>query len=348
MSIHSRSLLRSGMLVLSAVAVVSCGEAGLPDPDSSRIVFSLSPASASVEQGGTATVTATLTREGVFTGPVVLSVADVPGGMRAEVSAVQTAGAVATATITVTVDAAALPGTYELRLTGSSDGVRDGAATYMLTVMAPPGYSLYLLSVTPTVMQGGQGSEAAITLNRIRFAEPVALSVENLPPGVYASLYPEMPTAEDRSLLYLSADDSAVPGVYGDVLLRGVAPGLPDRTVPLTLTVRQAVFTLTLPSSSLTIARGAEPRAITVGILRHSFPSSVLLHLDQGDEPGSLPSGVTAAFEPGSTTGDSAVLTIAVDASAVAGDYDLYLWGEALLGVWWWFAPLRLTITAAP
>ena len=136
MSIHPKQLIRCGLALLTAVVAVGCKDDGdITDPGA--ITLALTPAGASVAQGGNTTTTATLTRSGDFTGGVTLSVTGAPTGVTAAVSNTQTTGLITTGTVTVTVGAAVAPGTYSLVVRGNGAGVTEATATFSLTVIAP-------------------------------------------------------------------------------------------------------------------------------------------------------------------------------------------------------------------
>ncbi|HET9313992.1 MAG TPA: endo-1,4-beta-xylanase [Vicinamibacteria bacterium] len=77
-------------------------------------------------------------------------------------------------------------------------------------------------------------------------------------------------------------------------------------------TPQAAGFTLQASPASLTINRGSSGTS-TIAIARTSFPNSVALAAT------GLPGGVTAAFNPSSTTGNSSVLTMTASATATLG-----------------------------
>jgi hypothetical protein len=234
------------------------------------------------------------------------------------------------------------------------EGVTDSEGT-------GPSYSLTL---TRSTFSGAQGTWTLLTTLRIArtagFTGNVALSVENLPTGVDAYFYPAIPpspaqypySARDvSSELRLFVRGEAPTGAFTNLLLRGVASGLPDRTAPLTLTITEAPFVLTLSSPTLSVMRGSATPTTTVNVVRNSFTGPVSLSAIGTDldeyEHFTLPPGVTAAFAPNPTTGASSELTLTVDAAAVPGVYDVQIHGEATSG--YFRGPtLRLTITQAP
>jgi hypothetical protein len=141
----------------------------------------------------------------------------------------------------------------------------------------------------------------------------------------------------------MSVAGNAPTGTFTNLLVRGVASGLSDRTAPLTLTITVAPFILTLSSPTLSIVQGAATPTTTVNVVRNDFAGPVTLYVGwDGEDHDVLPPGVTAAFAPNPATGNSAVLTLTVGAAAVPGVYDLWLYAEASTG---WFDGIPLTLT---
>lgn len=451
MSILSKHLIRYGVILGAGVAAFSCSSDGdlLPAPGS--ISLALSETSATVEQGGTQTVTATLTRIGGFTGTVHLRVFGAHSGVSTTVSDVETSGSVTTATVTINAGIAA-PGVYPLVVHGSGSGVGDVTRAFTLTVPVGPGFSIslsaaalsivqgastptttvnitrdansgavglyvtgvptgvdasfdpddwpvghstiltltvdaaavpgiydlrvnaydaeqhgevstpltltvtapppapgYVISPTPalSVSPGSSSPLSTLHLLRTNFTGTVTLSVDSLPPGVTAVFYPVNPTSGGSSQFWLSVDPDAFPGTYPNLLVRGVASGLADRTAPLTLTIPVAPYILTLSSSTLSIVQGAASPTTTVHVVRNNFAGPVSLHVGwDGEDHDVLPPGVTAAFAPDPATGNSAVLALTVGAAAKPGVYPLYVFGGASTGQYCCL-PLTLTVLAA-
>ena len=211
---------------------------------------------------------------------------------------------------------------------------------------APASYTVSLSSLRPTLAKGEFGTNMTLSVVRTNFTGEVTLSVENLPIGVTASFYPVSPISSGSSNIRLSVAGDAPTGTFTDVLVRGVASGLADRTTQLMLTITAAPYLLTLSSATLSIAQGGAEPTTTVNLLRNNFTDPVTLVLGIGNYIGGLPEGVTAAFEPNATTGNSSMLTLTVGAAALPGVYDLVVWSStqtrSFEGV-----PLALTITPA-
>ena len=243
----------------------------------------------------------------------------------------------------------AVPGTYSLYV-NAFDPEQDGdvSTPLTLTITAPPPASGYAISLTPalSVSQGSSSLLTPLYLLRTSFTEDVTLSVDSLPTGVTAFFYPANPTSASSSGFWLSVDPDAVPGTYPNLLVRGVASGLTDRTAPLTLTIAEAPFILSLSSSTLSIVQGAATPTTTVNVVRNNFAGPVTLHLGwDGEDHDLLPPGVTATFSPNPATGNSSLLTFTAGAAATPGVHYLFVFAEASTGGFCCIS-LTLTVTA--
>lgn len=227
-------------------------------------------------------------------------------------------------------------------ITATSEGQ---LGTAQVSVTVPPGYTLSLSDSTFSLVQGAWSPSTTVLLARSNFTGLVKLSVDNLPTGVSAG-FNIFRNPDIMPAMHLFVAGNALPGTYTNLLLRGVANGFSDRTVPLMLTITQAPFILTLSSSTLSIAQGASTPTTTVNLVRHSFTGPVLLWADGYDDHSwyALPDGVTAAFSPNPATGDNSVLTLSVDAATVPGVYYVRVSGRT--STLWWEEMLTLTVTA--
>lgn len=234
-----KRLIRYGLVLLGTAVAAACSSQGDGGTEPGTISLTIDQASATIQQGGSQAVTATLTRAGGFTGTVNLDVTGEPTGVSATVSNIQTAGAVTTATVTILVGAAVAPALYPLVLHGTGSGVSAVTQAFALTVTAAPvpAYTLALSSPALSIVQGAATPTTTATLVRTNFAGNVALSVENLPSGVTAAFNPASPISGSSSVLTLTVAANASTGSFTNLLVRGVATGLTDRTAPLSLTI---------------------------------------------------------------------------------------------------------------
>ena len=311
-----------------------------------------SPALIIMQGTSTPTTTVNVVRHN-FIGRVglFLTTGDDSGDMPPEVTAAFAPNSTTgnSSVLTLTVGTAAVPGVYQFYVVGeASTGYRSAALTLTVTTPTSPGYGLTSSASALSVAQGTTSPLTTVDLLRTGFAGNVTLSVDSLPSGASAVFYPVNPTSGSSSRFWVSVDPDAVPGTYSNLLVRGVAPGLADRTAPLTLTITVAPFRLTLSSPTLSIVQGAASPTTTVNVIRDNFTGPVDLHIGwYGEDHDVLPPGVTAAFAPSPVTGNSAVLTFTVGAAATPGDYRLFVFAAASTG-WWFSVPLTLTVTAHP
>jgi hypothetical protein len=182
-----------------------------------------------------------------------------------------------------------------------------------------PSFTLSASPGTLTFLQGASGS-TTITISPLNgFSGPVNLNTSGLPSGVSAVFGTNPGTT--TSLLTLSATGSATIGTFS-VTVMGASSGLSSQTT-ITLTVNPAGdYSLSASPSTLTVARGTNGTSTIAVNPLNGFNSSVSLSAS------GLPSGVTAAFNPGSTTGTSTV-TFTASTNAVLGTVTVTITGAS-------------------
>jgi|GEM_PF-108982 len=200
-----------------------------------------------------------------------------------------------------------------------------------------PNYSVSASPATLTVMRG---ATATSTINIARtggFAGAVDLSVSGLPSGVTASFSADPTTGATRTLT-LTASSTAVAGA-STLTINGVGtPGTRSATVNLTVTQPAASdFSVSASPAVLTINQGATGTS-TIAITRvGGFTGAVDLTAT------GLPAGVTAAFSPASTTGNTSTLTLTASNTAAAGAASITINGTSTTGT----RSASLTLTVA-
>jgi uncharacterized membrane protein len=217
------------------------------------------------------------------------------------------------------------------------------AETILRTWQGPGGNPNFTLSASPTSLTVNRGASGASTITITRsggFTSAVSLSATGLPSGVTATFNPA-PATGGSSALTLAASSTAATGTV-NVTINGSGGGL-SRSTTLSLTVNappQPDFTLSASPSNLTINRGASG-ASTITITRTGgFTNAVALSAS------GLPSGVTATFNPASTTGGSSALTLAASSTAATGMTSLTINGSG--GGLTRSTTLVLTVNAPP
>lgn len=129
--------------VFAAVATtlaLACGGGGDGGPvgNTGSIQLTVNPTTLPIQQGGSGTVTASLTRGGGFNGVVALAVTGLPTGITPTITPAQLSGTTTTATVSVSADATVAPQTYSATVTATAQGVGQATATYQVVVTAPP------------------------------------------------------------------------------------------------------------------------------------------------------------------------------------------------------------------
>ncbi len=177
-----------------------------------------------------------------------------------------------------------------------------------------------------TLKPATAGSATVTVTPQAGFKGTVGLTLSGLPSGVTASFSPAQATlsgtAAAGSTLTLTAGATAAAGTY-PLTITGLS-GTTSVKATLTLTVAVPSFTLTAAGStagaSVTLPRsGKATAAIAVGAV-NGFTGTVSL------QTGTLPSGVTAAFSPATTT-TASTLTLTASSTAVAGTYNVAING---------------------
>jgi|GEM_PF-190453 len=281
----------------------------IPAPDYS---LSASPNNLSVVQGDAGVSTIAVTGMNNFTGSVALSARGLPAGVTASFSPSTTTG---TSTLTLTASAAASLGLAQITICGNSGGLIHTTAV-SLTVTAPPDYAL---SASPvSVIQGNSGTSTVTVIDLNGFTGAVNLAASGLPAGVTASFSPT--GTAGTSVLTLTASTSAAAGP-SMVTVTGVSGNL-VHTTTVALTVLMPDYSLSATANALTVARGSSGTSMIAVSDLNGFSGAVNLSVS------GLPSGVSAAFSPATTTTGS-TLTVTSQSWAALGTATLTVTGTS-------------------
>jgi endoglucanase len=189
-----------------------------------------------------------------------------------------------------------------------------------------PDFSLSASPTSLTVNQGANGT-STITVSRLNgFAGAVSFTASGLPSGVTASFNPATTTTSGTSsVLTLAASSTAAAGT-ATVTVTGTSGSL-THTASITLTVTSVTpdFSLSASPTSLTVNQGGSGTS-TITITRLNGFAGAVSFTASG-----LPSGVTASFNPATTTtsGTGSVLTLAASSTATAGTVTVTVTGTS-------------------
>jgi hypothetical protein len=269
--------------------------------------LSASAGNLSILQGASGTSTITVAPQNGFNGNVSLSASGLPSGVTASFNPTSTTS---TSTLTLTASSAATPATVTVTVTGTS-GNLSNATTLSLTVTAPPNYTLSASPNSLTMTQGASGTSTITVTPQNGFNGIAALAASGLPSGVTAAFNPT--STAGTSTLTLTASSTAATGT-ATVTITGTSGSLTNTTT-VSLTVNPLPvpnFTLSASPNSLAIAQGASSTSSITVTPQNGFNGNV------GLSASGLPSGVTAVFNPASTTSTSTLtLTSSSTASTV-------------------------------
>ncbi len=203
-------------------------------------------------------------------------------------------------------------------------------------------------SITISVSTGSvtvnQGASATVTVTVSRaggFSGAVTVAVQNAPTGVTAA-GATIGAGSASASLTIQASGTAPAGT-STLTIRASGAGVSDATATLSLIVaaiQTGGFTLSLSPATATVQQGTNTQ-VTVNITRTApFTGAVALSAT------GLPSGVTAAFNPTSATGNSAALTLTAAANAATGTQTITVRGTGT-GVSDQSVTLAVTVNAA-
>ena len=193
----------------------------------------VSPATVTVKQGASATVTVNVKRNEVMKDPVNLAVSGAPTGMKVTVDPATVPADKASATLKIEVPATGVDAKdYTLTIRGKAMGIADKTAALKVTVQLVD----FSLKVEPSVVTLAPGGTATvtITITRTNHTDAVRFTAEGLPAGVTATLDPASATGNTVTLTLAAASDAAP--ATANVVVKGT-DGVRIKTTTLSLTV---------------------------------------------------------------------------------------------------------------
>jgi hypothetical protein len=192
----------------------------------------VSPATVTVKQGASATVTVNVKRNETMKDPVNLTVTGAPTNMKITVDATVPADK-ASATLKIDVPATGVDAKdYTLTITGKATGIADKTASLKVTVQAVD-FSLKADPAVVTLAPGGTAT-VTITITRTNHTDAVKFTVEGLPAGVTATFDPASATGNTVTLTLAAAADAAP--ATANITVKGT-DGVRTKTVTISLTI---------------------------------------------------------------------------------------------------------------
>lgn len=312
----ARSAAAACRLIL-ALAIPACsGDGPSPTkPTTPSLTLSLSTPSVTVRGGDQGLLTVVLTRANLSQ-DVRLTVSDLPAGVTGTfTNPTLPAGSVAS-TLLLNASREAAPGTYTAIVTASAQGVNAQALPLLLTVTPAPTIALTAKPDSVSIIAGGYAS-ITLDIERRAFTGGVTFELEGAPPGITAT-FPDSPTTGSLATANFAASSDVLPGVYV-FAINGIAAGLPLVNTFVQLTVLPPLvsgFDIAVNPEALLLKQGGAD-SVMVTIERRNYDAAVTL------TAAGLPTGVVAVFNPTTTTGDHATLTLIAGSNVPVGTYAL-------------------------
>jgi hypothetical protein len=175
--------------------------------------LAVTPTAASVAQGSSTSVSASVAPQDGFSGIVQLSVSGLPAGATASFSS-STVNGSGNPSVTITASKSVPAGKYSLTVSGAS-GTLTHSADVALTVSSnTPDFSLSATPSSQSIAAGNSVSFSATIAPTNGFTGSVTLGASGLPSGVTASFSPASITTSGTSTLTLTSTKSTVAGTY--------------------------------------------------------------------------------------------------------------------------------------
>ncbi|WP_157250003.1 M28 family peptidase [Nonomuraea typhae] len=196
--------------------------------------IAVSPSSATLQPGQSATATLTTQVTSGQAQPVSLSAGNVPAGVTVSFSP-QTIQSGQSSTVTISASASAANGTAQISLNG--DGANsDRSTTFNLTIgQVQNDYSFTVNPTTGSVQPGGTANTTVNTQVTSGQAQQIALSATGAPSGVTVSFSPASITAGQTSAVSIATTSGVASGSY-PITISGDGTNV-DRSATFTLTV---------------------------------------------------------------------------------------------------------------
>ncbi|MGD0098687.1 MAG: cellulose binding domain-containing protein [Terracidiphilus sp.] len=280
--------------------------------------FSLasSPTGCTMPQGGSCSITISITDVSPFNGSVTLTATGLPTGVSAAASVNPAA---TTSVITFSASTAAPVGASTVTITGTS-GSLTKTITITLTITTGGNFLVTPSAPSLAVFEGASVTDTLTVTDVSPFNGSVTCAVSGQPAGVTPvfSVNPFTTT----SVLTLSTSSATPTGSY-PLTITCTSGTLTEITgIGFTVTAGGGSFTLTPSSSALTLHQSsAASDTITVNDVG-GFTGAVTLTAS------GMPSGVTAAFSTNPATGSS-MLTLTATSAATVGSSTITIQGTS-------------------
>ncbi|MFN3346866.1 MAG: hypothetical protein ACK42E_03540, partial [Candidatus Bipolaricaulaceae bacterium] len=163
----------------------------------------VSPATVTVRQGASATVTVNVKRNETMKDAVDLTVTGAPTGVKVTLDPAKVPADKASATLRIEVPATVEAKDYTLTITGKAPGIADKTASLKLTVQLVD----FSLKAEPSVVTLAPGGSATVTvtITRTNLTDPVSFTAKNVPAGLSVKFDPASATGNETKVTISAA-----------------------------------------------------------------------------------------------------------------------------------------------
>ena len=318
-------------LVAAGLSMAACSSNGtkslLPSPTQPVGDFSLAanPNTVSLNQGGNATVTVTVTAVNGLSGNVNVALSGLPVGVTASPASPFSAAVGSTTSVTLAAAANANLGPALLSFQGTEGSLNHSAST-ALNVGAMPNFGIAIAPGSVSLTQGSQSKPVSVVITPLnQFSGNVAVSLAGLPAGISASTGNSFSiSAGSAQTITFNAATTAAPGT-ASLTVQGSSGSL-NHSANAALQVQAAVtpdFGMAVLPGFVAVTQGGKSRPVTISnSVINGFSGDVAVSIS------GLPSGITAS--PASFSipaGGKQAVVFSVPATATPGPATLTFTG---------------------
>ena len=199
-------------------------------------VVTFSPASVTMTQGETRTVTVGLNRVQQFGQTVSLAVTPTTTGMTTTISptSIDASNPDATATLTISATTEALTGNKSFSVIGTTEGLTERTSVLAVTVNAKPTITIHVAQSSFDAIRG-QSMTVNVAVTRINFDGSVSIAASGQPSGVSVS---SGSSVGETVPVTFTTSASAPVGAY-TITLTGSGSGVANSTTTFVLNVKE-------------------------------------------------------------------------------------------------------------
>ena len=307
-------------------------------PSTGSFTIAPSTTNCTMPQGGSCSVTISITDISPFAGQVTLSATGLPSGVSGSASINP---ATTTSVFTFAASTTATVGASTVTITAASGGLSK-TITITLTVTTGGNFTITPSAPSLVIAPGASGTDTFTVTDVSPFAGSVTCSVSGQPVGVAPAF--SINPITTTSVLTVAVSSTAAIGTYPITITCTSGTLTSTTTIALTVTGTGGSFTLTPSSHSLTIGLNAGGTDTINVVDVGGFSGPVTLTAS------GMPSGVTAAFATNPATGSS-LLTLTASSTATTGAATITIQGTSTgtaSGTLSATTTIALTVSATP